>query len=57
MGDWFGVMFNVLYFLNHSFNDISMHDGLGIWIVHVGRIVLQFAQFGSMRPWSLVWVM
>ena len=46
MGNWFGVVFDVLYFMDHSFNAIFMHDGLGIWMVHVGRFVLQFAQFG-----------
>ena len=46
MGDWFGVMFDVLYFLDRSFNVIFMHDGLGIWMIRVGRFVLQFAQFG-----------
>ena len=46
MGDWFDVVFDVLYFLDHYFNATFMHDGLGIWMVHVGRFVLQFAQFG-----------
>ena len=53
-------MFDVLYFFDHSFDVIFMHDGLGIWMVQVyGWFVWVGCAsiWPSMRPWSPIWVM
>ena len=58
MGDWFGVVLDVLYLLNHSFNAIFMHDGLWVygWFIWVDLCFI-CSIWPSMRPWSLVYVM
>ena len=43
MGDWIGVVCNVLFFMNHYAIAIFMHNGLGLWMVHMGRFVLHCA--------------
>ena len=46
MGDWIGVVCNVLCFMNHFVTAIFMHNGLDLWMLHVGRFALKFAHFG-----------
>ena len=43
VGDWIGVVCNVLFFMNHYAISIFMHNGLGLWMVHMGSFVLHCA--------------